>query len=92
MTPARPLTFPPILGSVDFGLCVWLVETLCRSRRAYWWGQSGAPGHWEPELGGYLLSQAVRSGMPLKENGALVVPSANGHGEAMMFVRCSVSP
>lgn len=57
-------------------------------------GRLGAPGHWELELelGGFLLSQAIHSGMPLKENGALVVPSANGYGEAMMFVRCLVSP
>lgn len=31
------------------------------------------------------------SGMPFKDNGALV-PSANGCGEAMMFVRCLESP
>lgn len=55
-------------------------------------GGLGAPGHWELELRGFLLSQAIHSGMPLKENGALVVPSTNGYGEAMMFVRCLVSP
>lgn len=44
-----------------------------------------APGHWELELWGFL-SQAIHCGMPLRQNGALVVPAANGYGEAMMFV------